>query len=40
VDLLKANYVVIISYSSSRHANVTHWYDDIVAGTSYIGPQV
>ncbi|MBM3946998.1 MAG: hypothetical protein FJ315_06330 [SAR202 cluster bacterium] len=40
VDLLKANYVVIISYSSSQHANVTHWYDDIVAATSYIGLQV
>jgi len=40
VALLKANYVVIVSYSSSRHENVTHWYDDIVAATSYIGPQV
>lgn len=40
VDLLRANYVVIVSYSSSRHANVTHWYDDIVAATSYIGLRV
>lgn len=39
VELLKANYLVIVSYSSSRHENVTHWYDDIVAATSYIGPQ-
>jgi hypothetical protein len=37
---LKANWVVIDSYSSSRHPNTTHWYDDVVAATSYIGPQV
>jgi hypothetical protein len=40
VGILKANYVVIVSYSSSSHPNVTHWYDDVVAATSYIGPQV
>ena len=39
VATLKANYVVIVSYSSGRHENVTHWYDDVVAATSYIGPQ-
>jgi hypothetical protein len=40
VKNLKANYLVIVSYSSTRHEHVTHWYDDIVAATSYIGPQV
>ena len=40
VEILKANYVVIVSYSSSRHDHVVHWYDDIVAATAYIGPQV
>jgi hypothetical protein len=40
VGILKANYIVIVSYSSSRHPHVTHWYDDVVAATSYIGPQV
>jgi len=40
VEILKASYLVIVSYSSSQHENVTHWYDDVVAATSYIGPQV
>jgi len=40
VETLKANYIVIVSYSSSKHPNTTHWYDDVVAATSYIGPQV
>ena len=40
VEILKAKYMVIVSYSSSKHDNVTHWYDDIVAAASYIGPQV
>ena len=40
VETLRANYIVIVSYSSSKHPNITHWYDDVVAATSYIGPQV
>jgi len=40
VTTLKANQIIIVSYSSSVHPNVTHWYDDTVAATSYIGPQV
>jgi len=39
VPTLKANHIVIVSYSSSKRPNVTHWYDDVVAATSYIGPQ-
>jgi hypothetical protein len=40
VEVLKANQVIIVAYSSSRHDNVTLWYDDVVVATSYIGPQV
>ncbi len=40
IPSLKINYVIIVSYSSSVRPNVTHWYDDIVAATEYIGPQV
>ena len=37
---LKINNVVLNSYSSRRHDNKVHWYDDVVVATSYIGPQV
>jgi hypothetical protein len=37
---LKANQLILGSYSSSTHPNKTHWYDDVVAATTYIGPQV
>jgi hypothetical protein len=39
VETVKATVISVCSYSSSRHDHVTHWYDDIVAATSYIGPQ-
>jgi len=39
VAALKINYIVMVSYSSSVRPHTTHWYDDIVAATSYIGPQ-
>jgi hypothetical protein len=39
VDTLKVNDVVLSSYSSRRHSGKTLWYDDVVAATSYIGPQ-
>ena len=40
VPELKANHVVLSSYSSRRHPNKTLWYDDVVVATSYIGPRV
>ncbi len=39
VEALKANQVVLSSYSSRRGPNKTLWYDDVVVATSYIGPQ-
>ncbi|KPK62129.1 MAG: hypothetical protein AMK73_06735 [Planctomycetes bacterium SM23_32] len=38
-EALKPNHVIICVHSSSTHPNKTLWYDDIVAATSYIGPQ-
>ncbi|MDH7569400.1 MAG: hypothetical protein QHJ73_07430 [Armatimonadota bacterium] len=40
VETLKANHIVIVSYSSSTRPHTTHWYDDVVAATTYIGPRV
>ena len=40
VETLKANQVILSSYSSRRDPNKTLWYDDVVVATSYIGPQV
>jgi hypothetical protein len=39
VEDLKPNHVIIVAHSSSVRPNQTWWYDDIVAATSYIGPQ-
>jgi len=39
VEDLKPNHVIIVTYSSNVQPNQTLWYDDIVAATSYIGPQ-
>ncbi len=39
VEELKPNHVIIVAHSSSVRPNQTLWYDDIVAATSYIGPQ-
>jgi hypothetical protein len=36
---LKPNHVIIVAHSSNVRPNQTFWYDDIVAATSYIGPQ-
>jgi hypothetical protein len=36
---LKPNHVIIVAHSSHVRPNQTFWYDDIVAATSYIGPQ-
>jgi hypothetical protein len=36
---LKIGHVVLGTYSSRREDNKTLWYDDVVVGTSYIGPQ-
>ena len=40
VPSLKVNQIAMVSYSSSVHPGTTHWYDDLVAATSYLGPQV
>lgn len=40
VETLKVNILTVGSYSSSKHPNTVMWYDDIVVGTSYIGPMV
>jgi hypothetical protein len=40
VPILKANRINIVTYSSRLRPNATLWYDDVVAATSYIGPQV
>ena len=40
VEMLKPNHVIIVAHSSRVQPNQTLWYDDIVAATSYIGPQV
>ena len=40
VETLKINILTIGSYSSSKHPNTVMWYDDVVVGTSYIGPMV
>ena len=40
VEELKPNNVIIVAHSSRVQPNQTLWYDDIVAATSYIGPQV
>jgi hypothetical protein len=39
VPELKPNHVILLSYSSSVRPNQIHWYDDVVAATSYIGPM-
>jgi hypothetical protein len=39
VEELKPNHVFLLSYSSELQPNQTHWYDDVVAATSYIGPM-
>ena len=39
VEELKPNHVILLSYSSTVQPNQTHWYDDVVAATSYIGPM-
>jgi hypothetical protein len=39
VASLRANWIVMSSYSSSSHPNTTHWYDDVVAATRYVGPR-
>jgi hypothetical protein len=39
VEELKPNHVILLSYSSRVWPNQTHWYDDVVAATSYIGPM-
>jgi hypothetical protein len=36
---LKPNHAVICVHSSRTQPNKTLWYDDVVVGTSYIGPQ-
>lgn len=40
VAALRLNHVIIVAHCSKTHANKTLWYDDVVAATSYIGPQV
>jgi hypothetical protein len=40
VPVLKANRINIYTYSSRRRPHTRLWYDDIVAATTYIGPQV
>lgn len=38
--ILKANRINIYTYSSRLQPHATLWYDDIVAATAYVGPQV
>ncbi len=38
--LMTANRINLVTYSSRLQANTTLWYDDIVAATEYVGPQV
>jgi hypothetical protein len=40
VPSLRANRVILSSYTSTQHDNQTLWYDDVVVATTYIGPQV
>jgi hypothetical protein len=40
VKELKLNHVVLLAHSSRTPSVQTMWYDDVVAATSYIGPQV
>lgn len=40
VEALKANHIVLLAHSSRTPSVQTMWYDDVVAATSYIGPQV
>jgi hypothetical protein len=40
VPSLRANRVILSSYTSTQHADQTLWYDDVVVATSYVGPQV
>lgn len=42
VDWLKANRIDLGVYTHNRRTtkDITMWYDDVVAATSYIGPQV
>jgi hypothetical protein len=40
VPILTANRINIVTYSSRLQPHTTLWYDDIVAATAYIGPQV
>jgi len=39
VPILTASRINIVTYSSKLQPHATLWYDDIVAATSYIGPQ-
>jgi len=40
VESLRANQVILSSYSSREDPDKTLWYDDVVVATTYIGPQV
>ena len=39
VPIMKANRINLVTYSSRLQPHTTLWYDDIVAATTYIGPQ-